>query len=265
MTAGLSDQRATVAGIPVRWVTRTPEAGGAGRGIALWLPYLGGTKDVVLPVLERLARAGFFAVSLDPWQHGDRGTEPPEQLRDRMLGSFRRDMWPVIGHTTLDAMWVLDWVIGHHDVPADDVVAGGLSMGGDISVALAGIDHRVSRVAALGSTPDWARPGMRNLDGSGTLVDQGTPSPYGRWLYDQLNPATHLERYAHGPAILFENGGDDDHVPVENAHRFAAALAGASPAAGKNVTVRVSEGLAHVDSVRNPDAVDRCVRWLTEG
>jgi fermentation-respiration switch protein FrsA (DUF1100 family) len=147
-------------------------------------------------------------------------------------------------------MWVLDWVIGHLDVPADDVVAGGFSMGGDIAVALAGIDHRVSRVAALGSTPDWARPGMRNLDGSGALIDQGTPSPYGRWLYDQLDPVTHLERYAHGPAILFEHGGDDDHVPVENAHRFAAALAGQNPAAGKNVTVRVSDGLAHVDSVR---------------
>ena len=265
MTADLTGQRVTVDGIPIRWVTRTPQAGGATRGVALWLPYLGGTKDAVVPVLERLAGAGFFALSLDPWQHGDRGTESPGQLRDQMLGSFRRDMWPVIGHTTLDAMWVLDWVAGHYDGSAGDVVAGGFSMGGDIAVALAGIDHRVSRVAALGSTPDWARPGMRNLDGSGALVDQGTPTPYGRWLYEQLDPATHLERYAPGPAILFEHGGDDDNVPVGNAHRFADALARRNPAASKNVTVRVSPGLAHVDSVRNPDAVDRCVRWLTEG
>ena len=52
---------------------------------------------------------------------------------------------------------------------------------------------------------------------------------------------------------------------MENARRFAGALAKQNPAAAKNVTVRVSPGLAHVDSVRNPDAVDRCVRWLTEG
>jgi hypothetical protein len=26
-------------------------------------------------MLERLAGAGFFAVSIDPWQHGDRSTE----------------------------------------------------------------------------------------------------------------------------------------------------------------------------------------------
>jgi uncharacterized protein len=259
MTAG--DQRAVVAGIPVRWVT--PRSGGPARGVALWLPYLGGSKDLMLPVLERLAEAGFFAVSLDPDQHGERGTEPPEQLRDRMLGSFRREMWPVIGQTTLDAMRVLDWASAQHGVHG--VVAGGLSMGGDISVALAGIDHRVRRVAALGSTPDWRRPGMRHLDGSGVLVDQGTPSPFGQWLHDQLNPATHVERYAHGPDILFEHGGADEHVPVEAAHRFAAALAAAAPSGAQPVTVRVTAGLRHIDSVRNPEAIDRCLRWLMAG
>lgn len=242
------DGCASVDGIPVRWVTRS-----AARGIALWLPFLGGTKDVVAPMLERLADAGFFAVSLDPWQHGDRSTESPEGLRDRLLGASRRDMWPVIGQSTLDAMWVLDWVAAHHDLPTDRVVAGGFSMGGDISVALAGIDQRVRRVAALGSTPDWTRPGMRQL-GGGDLVDQGAPGAYGCWLYAQLDPITHLEHFAHGPAILFEAGRDDDHVPVEAARRFADAV--------ENVTVRVTERLAHVEAVRNPEAVDRCVDWL---
>jgi len=182
---------ATVDGIPIRWVTRDQSTDGVARRIALWLPFLGGTKDTMLPMLERLAGAGFFAVSIDPWQHGDRSTESLSHLRDRLIGAFRREMWPVIGQSTLDAMWVLDWIAAHHDVSTSSVVAGGFSMGGDISIALAGIDHRVGRVAAIGSTPDWTRPGMRHLDASnGDLVDQGTPTAYGRWLYAQLNPIT---------------------------------------------------------------------------
>ena len=86
----------------------------------------------------------------------------------------------------------------------------------------------------------------------------------GRWLYSQLDPITHLEHFAHGPAILFESGQDDVHVPVEAAHRFVAALTGHSPAAAANTTVRVTKGLAHVATLGNPDVIDRCVHWLTK-
>lgn len=263
MTAERDVAGAIVGGIPVRWVVAPePPPGEAPRRVALFLPFLGGDTGRVTPMLERLAGAGFFAVSFDPWQHGARATESPEQLRDRMLANFRRDMWPVIGQTTLEAMGVLDWVTAHHDVAPDGIVAGGLSMGGDIAVALAGADHRIARVAALGSTPDWTRPGMRDLGGNGALVGQGTPGAYGHWLYEQLDPVTHLDHYAHGPAILFEGSQADGHVPMEAAYRFATALADRSPAAGKNISVRATGNLGHRDAVSNPDAVDRCLAWL---
>jgi hypothetical protein len=249
-----------VDGIPLRWIRPAP--GPAAPRIALWIPFLAGSKDAVAPMLEQLAGAGFFAVSFDPWQHGERATEPPEALRDRVLGAFRREMWPILGQSTLDAMWVLDWVGAHHDVAADDVVAGGFSMGGDISIALAGIDLRVGRVAVLGSTPDWARPGMHELSGSGALIDQGTATAYGQWLYGELNPVTHIGHFAHGPAIRFESGQDDDHVPVVAAFRFVEALAREHPTAAESVTIHVTPGLGHVESVRNPEAVERCLEWL---
>jgi hypothetical protein len=61
-------------------------------------------------------------------------------------------------------------------------------------------------------------------------------------------------------------GRTNTHVPVEAAHRFATALTKHSPTAGYNITVHVAEGLAHIahiESVGNPDVIDRYVHWLS--
>lgn len=68
-----------VDGIPVLW--STPESEVAIGRLALWLPFLGGTKETVAPFLRRLSDAGYLAVSLDPWQHGERSTEAPLPCR----------------------------------------------------------------------------------------------------------------------------------------------------------------------------------------
>jgi cephalosporin-C deacetylase-like acetyl esterase len=95
----------------------------------------------------------------------------------RAFSQFRRNVWPILGHTTLDAMRVLDWAV--ESFQPDELVAGGVSMGGDISIALAGIDERVGRVAAMIATPDWTRPGMTILNDPDSLIEQGEPTPYG--------------------------------------------------------------------------------------
>jgi hypothetical protein len=71
-------------------------------------------------------------------------------------------------------------------------------MGGDISVALAGIDERVGRVVAMIASPDWTRPEMRMLADPETVVDQGEPTAYGQWMFDHLAPMTHLSYFARG-------------------------------------------------------------------
>ena len=152
--AGLT--AADVDGIPVVWIQPDNQDGDA--RIALWLPWLTGTKETTIPFLAELAGRGFTAVSFDPWQHGERGTETAEQISARVFGDFRRHMWPILGQTTLDALRVADWAAV--EFGATDMAAGGVSMGGDIAVALAGIDQRISRVAAIAATPDWTRPGM---------------------------------------------------------------------------------------------------------
>src|SRR3954447_10517264 len=231
--------------IPAIWVE--PDATPA--ATALWLPPLSTNKEWVLPFLRELAGVGFLAVSFDPWQHGERGTESSEEIRARVFGSFRRHMWPILGQTTLDALRVLD----HFD--SGDVLAGGVSMGGDVAVALAGIDPSVSRVATIVSTPDWTRPGMRDLADPSKDLPQGDADDYAQWFYKQLDPISHVERYARGQAILFECGGDDQHVPADGALRFADAV-------GDSVQVNIRPGLGHMDAM-TPEVLANCLSWLS--
>jgi uncharacterized protein len=235
----------------VSYVDHIPvvSVGHEGGPLALWIPPLGMTKDDMRPVLEALAGAGFRAVSLDPWQHGARGSESADDIRARVFADFRRHMWPIIGQTTLDCLRVIDHFGG------GPVVAGGTSMGGDAAAALAGVDRRVTRVAAIVATPDWTRPGMRDIRDPSRVLPQGDADSYAQWFFDRLDPMTHVDNYAHGPAILFECGADDVHVPPDGAQRFAAAL-------GKDVRVNVRAGLGHIDGASSPELIESCIAWL---
>lgn len=234
----------------------TVDPPGPARGVALWLPYLGSKKEEVEPVLARLAEAGFAAASFDPWMHGARAAEDPDAIRGRVFAAFRREMWPILGRTTLDALRLVDWMVERTQSETPTVVAGGYSMGGDVAIALAGIDQRVRRVAAIGSTPDWSRPGMRSLDGTGTLIEQGTPSALGHWLYSGLDPISHPSSYDDPDrSFLFVSGEDDDHVPADGARRFAELVRAA-------VVISTVPG-GHVDSMLNPASMDTCLAHLT--
>jgi len=140
-------------------------------------------KEQTLPMLQAFAAAGHPAVGFDPAGHGERGVEDPWQLAHRTLAAFRRRMWPLLAHTVLESLRVLDWAEDELGV-AGEVRAGGVSMGGDVNVALAGIDDRVARVAAGVATPDWARPGMTVLDRPDEILDQGVGDRYAHWLPD---------------------------------------------------------------------------------
>ncbi len=228
-----------VEGIPVILVEPEEQRGAP----VLWMSYLGGYAARNLPMLERFAAAGHPAASFDAPGHGARGSGDRWEFAASVLAEFRRRMWPLLGQTTLEALRVLDWLGGEVDA-SDGFLVGGFSMGGDVAVALAGIDERVSRVAAIGSTPDWSRPGMRELRDPGRLIDQGEPDAYARWFAGQFDPMRHLERYRRDLVIDFELGGEDRHIPEANARAFAAALAALDPPIAE-VTINVHPGLDH--------------------
>ncbi len=249
-----------VADVPVLVVHPDPAI--ANRRLALWMHYLGGSKETMRPALEKLAHAGFTAVSLDAWQHGDRALEPGPQLLARVFGSFRATMWPILGRTVLDAVAVIDHALATFDL-AGDVVAGGVSMGGDLALALAGVDPRISRVAAMIATPDWTRPGMTQLEDPNTVIDQGEPTQLGWWLYHHLDPMTHLEHYRHRPEIAFDLAGEDRHIPQANAETFRDALEELDPAAAGHVRIRIHGGLDHLAAGRDTDAQNDSLAFLT--
>ncbi|QWF77761.1 dienelactone hydrolase family protein [Amycolatopsis sp. CA-230715] len=247
-----------VGDVPIAYVR--PTSGPPRPPLALWVPHLTGTKEDYVPVLSRLADAGYLAISLDPWQHGERGDESPDQIAARVFAGFRDHMWPILGQTTLDAKRVIDWALT--DLARPDVVAGGVSMGGDIAVALAGIDPRVRRVAAIVATPDWTRPGMRGLADPPQVVDQGHAGETARSFYDRLDPITHLDAYSHQPAIAFENGAADTHIPLDGAIRFRDALSTAHPGMADRVRVTAHPGVGHFDGAQSEVLLSRAIEWL---
>ncbi|AXE38866.1 alpha/beta hydrolase family protein [Acidipropionibacterium virtanenii] len=246
-----------IVGIPVMEVA---PAGRDPRGPVLWIPPLGGDKERYTDQLNGLAQRGFLAVGIDPRRHGERADLPPDRLFELVMNRFRATMWPILGGTVLDAMAVIDEELSAHRIDGP-VLAGGVSMGGDIAIALAGIDPRVTRVAAIASTPDWTRPGMTLIGRPGQVIDQGEATSGGRWLRDHLDPLAHPDRFRRELAIRLDVGAADTHVPAEAAHRFAALLADGPPA--PQIAVVDHPGLDHPDLCRDPQVLGGALSWLT--
>jgi hypothetical protein len=89
------------------------------------------------------------------------------------------------------------------------------------------------------------------------LLPQGEADAYAQWFYDHLDPLTHLDAYGHGPAIAFECGQEDVHVPSEGALTFQAALRVRHPDAAERIRVSDHPGIGHLDGMRSPELDQR--------
>lgn len=246
-----------VGDVPIAYVR--PTSGPPRPPLALWVPHLTGTKEDYVPVLSRLADAGYLAISLDPWQHGERGDESPDQIAARVFAGFRDHMWPILGQTTLDAKRVIDWALT--DLARPDVVAGGVSMGGDIAVALAGIDPgcaesrrssppRTGPVLACGDSPIRRRSSTKATRGDRSIV---------------LRPT----RSHHPPRCLLPPAGDrvrergrghphparrSDPIPRRAEHRTS----GDGGSSARHRSSRVG----HFDGAQSEVLLSRAIEWL---
>lgn len=225
-------------GVPLCW--RCPPTP---LGIAIHVPAFCQTKEQAESVLTFLCGAGFASIVIDAFQHGERGSEDRKQMSERVFSSFRRSMWTIIGMTALDLPSVAEWarkMFGSR-LP---VHLTGLSMGGDTGVTAAPLIEGVASINAVIATPDWTRPGMRDIS-SGELIDQCVPDLRSQLLYEALDPMTHHDRYRDLP-IRFIVGEVDSHIPAEAASRFAAFV----NEAGGNISIITKPGLSHLDFVK---------------
>ncbi len=186
-----------------------------GRHLVIWLPGFSGTKEGSERQFRDLAARGYVGLSFDPYQHGERRIEPQPELVSRVRGNIRRYFWPILARTAEEVTPVIDWAIRELGVKPE-VGMGGISMGGDISVAAAGADPRIRVVSAVVATPDWMRPG--------SFEPPGMPDEAAQAAYNRRNPMTHLEAYRHRPFIAFQSGAVDRQVPPDAGERFVAAL-----------------------------------------
>jgi uncharacterized protein len=243
--------------IPVLWVE--PENLTDPAPLVIWLDGLTGNKERMKPYLESLAASGFVALSFDAFQHGERAAEGPEQFISRIAANYRHHYWPILGQTILDATRIIDWAVANLKV-STDVLMGGISMGGEVSIATAGIDRRIRCVAAMLATPDWLRPGMKDFANPEIDFDQGEPDAYARFFYDRFNPLTHLESYAHLPDITFECGEQDTLVPPDGALRFQEALKSMYGGEANRLRVNLHANAGHDPTV--PQTWQNCLAWL---
>ncbi|MBT5328590.1 MAG: prolyl oligopeptidase family serine peptidase [Gemmatimonadetes bacterium] len=183
--------------------------------LVIWLTGFSGSKESCRAQLEALTALGYTALSFDPWQHGERMRADVDELRARIRGNIRRYFWPILAETAREVPRIIDWALAQFSVD-EQVGIGGISMGGDISVVAAGIDRRIALAVPWVATPDWLRPGTNEPVGEADADAQA--------CYDEFNPLTHLDRYAHCPRIVFQNGAEDEQVPPDGSIRFRDAL-----------------------------------------
>lgn len=218
--------------------------------LCIFLSGLSGTKEGLKKYLPMIASRGYLGVVFDNWAHGERaplkanGSQiTPKELADRTFSNMYRYGWPILGQTALDVTKVIDWFTANMHI-SKNVVMGGVSMGGDISIAAAGADERIRRIAPFIATPDWLRPGMHSLF-DGSLMDPGKPDSYAQFFYDSFCPVINLSRYARGIPMLMVLGENDRHIPPENAERFKATLARIAPEAAGMIHIHYLKGKGH--------------------
>lgn len=230
------------------------------KGIALWIPYFGGTCDTCAKDLFYISKNNYVAISIDPWMHGERGKSRKPSIRTDALNHFRKVMWQVIGLTVIDSYKVIDWACEEFEI-VENIVAGGLSMGGDIAISLAGIDNRIKRVAGVASSPDWYRKGMTDVMDSTKIIDQGNPTHFSQWLCEKLNPSLNIESYKHDVTMQLEYGTKDTHILSKWAVDFKSKVEKDNKN-GNAITILNSEESTHISLIQKKTVIDRAIDFL---
>lgn len=206
------------------WLDRPTPAEGPDRVVVVCHGHRGSKADM-LGIGPGLWREGFPVLLFDFRGNGE-SADGPQSLAH---------------YEQRDLEAAIDWVAAHRPGAEIDLV--GFSMGAATSLLVAARDPRVRRVVADSAFADmhgviaYAAAGMRlppvPLVG---LVDRVTGWRYG-YRFHEVAPIDVVADIAPRPLLLW-HGTDDSVIPVEHAHRLAAA-------AGEGAELRIAPGVDH--------------------
>jgi alpha-beta hydrolase superfamily lysophospholipase len=155
---------------------------------------LGSVKERTLTYLYHLAAAGFDAVAIDLFLHGDRPEAPClQQLIDTDLASAVRS---IIYESAADVPAICSEI--GVNITKSGIV--GISAGGFVAHALAIMRPQFKAMTAAISSPEWL-----------TIDPEHTPDPSsaaGRELAE-ISPVNHPDLYAPMPVCLLSAGCDE--------------------------------------------------------
>ena len=163
----------------------------------------------------------------------------------------------------MDTCRVIDWAIENFNLN-EDVVIGGLSMGGDIAITLAGIDTKIKKVAAIAASPDWNRTGMTDVMDSKKIIERGNPSYFGQWLYNKMNPMTNLKSFCRPLKLHIELGELYTHINPQWSIAFKNVLCENYSNSDSNIEIVMNEGFNHLSLIQRKSIIDKAIDFMTE-
>lgn len=186
------ETRDQLANAPVLICSRdTPEAAAA-HGTILFYHGFTASKEVNRKELHALAEAGYLAVGVDNWGHGERRL-PDFEARFADPAHWESTFGDLLQHSVVEVPEVIEALASRGLLVDGRLGIAGISMGGMIAYGAIPLDKRIRAIAPIVASPKWL------------------PTEHWRDLY----PC----------AILSQTAGRDTVVDADEASRFHLALA----------------------------------------
>lgn len=206
-------------GLAIRVRVRLPPDGGGPVPAAIVLGGLQRGKGAADLAAQVVGDAPIVLASLDYLYGAD-----PDPRGWAIVGAAR-EARPALYHTVAGTRLLIDFLARHPRVRPDRIVLVGVSLGGPVAVAVAGMDSRLAAVACLfgADLPNMLGHAVRPRVGplAGALV------PLVAWHLRPIDPARHVSAIAPRPFLLV-GGRGDRRIPAAAIEALARA---AGPAA----------------------------------
>jgi uncharacterized protein len=202
---GMKSLRLMLASAPALVLFRDSPQDNARHGTILFYHGFGASKETSVPMLSRLATAGFLAVGIDGNGHGERrdvdfdARFPP--VASHLMGNAQLEaaFLEVVRATVGEVPAILDALLHQHWAYPKQIGISGLSFGGFVSYAAVVADKRIRAAAPVVGSPQWKLP----------------------W---PDSPHLHLDRF-YPTALLSQTAGLDTNQPPGAVRAFHQQLA----------------------------------------